>query len=191
MTLLPREAAASDDEAARLADALATGDAAAIAAWHRREHPRLMRVATALTRDRRQAAEIVQTAFVRAVDRLATFRGDARLGAWLSRITARVALNELRRQRRADARTMPLEDAAARTVEANDPFVRDRVRAAVAALPESLRLPLLLADVEGYTHAEIARRLGITPGASRTRAARARSILRVELAALAPTDDSP
>lgn len=184
---------ALDDDGASLAAALGAGDAAIVAAWHEREHPRMMRVAMTLVRDRRQAAEIVQSAFVRALSRITTFRGDSRLGAWLARITARVALNELRRQRRSFNRTASLHEVAATATpsETSDPLVRARVRAAVESLPESLRLPLLLADVEGYTHAEIAARLGITPGASRTRAARARSILRVELASLAQPDGSP
>lgn len=184
---------AVDDDGAGLAAAISAGDAEAVTAWHEREHPRMMRVAMTLVRDRRQAAEIVQSAFVRALSRIATFRGDARIGTWLARITARVALNELRRQRRSYDRTAPVEeiDAAATPSEISDPLVRARVRAAVDALPASLRLPLLLADIEGYTHAEIAARLGISPGASRTRAARARSILRIELASLAQRDDAP
>jgi len=184
---------AVDDDGVSLAAAIGAGDTDAVAKWHEREHPRMMRVAMTLVRDRRQAAEVVQSAFVRALSRIATFRGDARLGSWLARITARVALNELRRQRRSYDRTASLHeiDAAATHAEPSDPLVRARVRTAVEALPESLRLPLLLADVEGYTHAEIAARLGISAGASRTRAARARSILRVELASLAQPDDSP
>jgi len=193
VTTAPRSVSALDDDGASLAAALGAGDAAIVAAWHEREHPRMMRVAMTLVRDRRQAAEIVQSAFVRALSRITTFRGDSRLGAWLARITARVALNELRRQRRSFNRTASLHEVAATATpsETSDPLVRARVRAAVESLPESLRLPLLLADVEGYTHAEIAARLGITPGASRTRAARARSILRVELASLAQPDGSP
>ena len=193
MTTAPRSASAVDDDGASLAAAIGAGDADAVAAWHEREHPRMMRVAMTLVRDRRQAAEVVQSAFVRALSRISTFRGDSRLGSWLARITARVALNELRRQRRFYNRSASLHeiDASAAHAELSDPLVRARVRAAVEALPESLRLPLLLADVEGYTHAEIGARLGISPGASRTRAARARSILRVELASLAQPDDSP
>jgi len=189
----PRSLSALDDDGVDLAAALGDGDAAVVAAWHEREHPRMMRLAMTLVRDRRQAAEIVQSAFVRALARIATFRGESRLGAWLARITTRVALNELRRQRRSFTRTAPLHElaAAATPADGSDPLVRARVRAAVEALPESLRLPLLLADVEGYTHAEIGARLGISPGASRTRAARARSILRVELASLVQPDDSP
>jgi RNA polymerase sigma-70 factor, ECF subfamily len=187
----PRVTPQFHEDGLTLAEAVAAGDRAAVVAWHEREHPKLMRVAMAVVRDRRQAAEIVQSAFVRAIACIGTFRGEAPLGAWLARITRRVALNELRRARRASARTTTLEDAGktATTPELSDPIVRARVRAAVEALPESLRRPLLLADVEGYTHAEIAVRLGITPGASRTRAARARSILRVALASLAQPDD--
>jgi RNA polymerase sigma-70 factor, ECF subfamily len=187
----PRVTPQFHEDGLTLAEAVAAGDRAAVVAWHERERPKLMRVAMAVVRDRRQAADIVQSAFVRAIACIGTFRGEAPLGAWLARITRRVALNELRRARRASARTTTLDDAGktATMPELSDPIVRARVRAAVEALPESLRRPLLLADVEGYTHAEIAVRLGITPGASRTRAARARSILRVALASLAQPDD--
>jgi RNA polymerase sigma-70 factor (ECF subfamily) len=192
MTSQPRRAPDPGDTPTITAASIEAGDAAAVAEWHRREHARMLRVALPILRDRNQALEVVQSAFVRALERIATLRTDALLGHWLACITRRVALNELRRQRRSFARSAPLEDAhLTATPDIVDPLVRDRVRAAVDALPESLRLPLLLADVEGYTHVEIAQRLGISAAASRTRASRARSILRVELASLAQPDELP
>ena len=55
---------------------------------------------------------------------------------------------------------------------------RDRVRAAVAQLPEELRVVVLLYDVEGYQHNEIADMMGITAGACRMRLLRAHQLLR-------------
>jgi RNA polymerase sigma-70 factor (ECF subfamily) len=192
MTSQPRRTPDQERTPTISAASIEAGDAATIAEWHRREHARMMRVALPIIRDRRQALEVVQSAFIRALERVATLRTDALLGHWLARITRSVALNELRRQRRSFARSAPLEDAqSATSPDQVDPFVRDRVRAAVDALPETLRLPLLLSDVEGYTHVEIAERLGISAAASRTRASRARSILRVELASLAQPDELP
>jgi len=63
-----------------------------------------------------------------------------------------------------------------------DPDLRDRMHAAIGALPDSLRLPMVLYHVEGYTHGEIGAMLGIAEGTSKARVFEARAKLRVDLA---------
>lgn len=159
---------------------------ARLTSWYDGEQSRLLRVARKVVHDPQIAAEVVQSAFIRALSRITTFRGESRLSTWLTRITFRLALNERRRQRRYENRVVPIDEVSrvAQAADQRDPILIARVRAAVDALPESLRVPLILTEIEGYTHAEVAARLGITAGASRTRASRARDILRVELADL-------
>lgn len=129
------------------------------------------------------AEDLTQDVFVRAFDRMHQFRGDSGLGTWLHRVAISVILNAVRKQQVTSAREIPLEvtEPAASNSGAIELDVRDRVRAAVASLPGDLRVVVLLYDVEGYTHNEIADMMGITAGACRMRLLRARQILRTLL----------
>jgi RNA polymerase sigma-70 factor (ECF subfamily) len=64
-----------------------------------------------------------------------------------------------------------------------DPDLRSRIAAAIDALPEGTRMTLIMHDIEGYTHAEIAESLGIAEGTSKSRLFEARGRLRQALAA--------
>ena len=75
---------------------------------------------------------------------------------------------------------------AARTTPRADPDLRDRLKAAVDALPEIYRTVFLMHDVEGYNHGEIARTLDVAEGTSKARLSRARARLREALSDFAP-----
>ena len=125
------------------------------------------------------AEDLTQDVFVRAFDRLHQFRGNAQLGTWLHRVALSVILNAVKKQQVRAPRELPLlETSATTTTGPIELDVRDRVRAAVAQLPEELRVVVLLFDVEGYTHNEVADMLDISPGACRMRLLRARQLLR-------------
>ena len=64
-----------------------------------------------------------------------------------------------------------------------DPDLRSKIAAAINALPEGTRITLVMHDIEGYTHAEIAESLGIAEGTSKSRLFEARGRLRQALAA--------
>jgi RNA polymerase sigma-70 factor (ECF subfamily) len=86
--------------------------------------------------------------------------------------------------KRLRAREEPLEEGdhfAASTPEA-DPDLKERLKAAIDALPEALRLTVVLHDMEGYTHGEIGKMLGVAEGTSKARLFEARAKLRVALA---------
>jgi RNA polymerase sigma-70 factor (ECF subfamily) len=95
-----------------------------------------------------------------------------------------VILNALRRQRSREAREVALDPGV--KVDTGAPGLefdaRDRVRAAVRQLPEDLRIVVIMYDVEGYQHEDIAELVGISSGASRMRLVRARGMLRSMLA---------
>jgi RNA polymerase sigma-70 factor (ECF subfamily) len=134
--------------------------------------------------DATTAEDITQEIFARAFDRLHQYRGDAPFGAWLHRVAVSTILNALRKNKAIRTREASLEEAryaAAPSVQL-EPDLRDRVRAALRALPAALRVVVIMFDVEGYSHDEIAESLGITAGASRVRLSRARDTLRVSLA---------
>lgn len=126
------------------------------------------------------AEDLTQDVFVRAFDRMHQFRGDSGLGTWLHRVAISVILNGVKKRQITSARELPLEPTspAPSNSGAIELDVRDRVRAAVAQLPEELRVVVLLYDVEGYTHNEIADMMEISAGACRMRLLRARQILR-------------
>ncbi len=150
--------------------------------------PRVHRVIFRLVRDETLAEEFTQDAFVKVFAALGTFRGDARLGTWIHRIAAMEALSGLRRLRRRSAREFDL-DLAAETAGSDiraDPDLAEQLRAAIDRLPEVFRVVVVLHDIEGFTHAEIAAMTGSPEGTCKTRLMNGRAKLRQALAAFAP-----
>ena len=96
-----------------------------------------------------------------------------------------VALNALERDQRLGRREAPLNEGlgAAAPERRADPDLRDRLAAAVDALPPGYRAVFLMHDVEGYTHEEIGAALGVRPGTSKAQLFHARAHLRRHLAA--------
>ena len=150
--------------------------------------PRVFRLAYRLTGDAELAREFTQDTFVRAFAQLSKFRGDAALSTWLHRITVTVVSNAMRRVKRFRQRETDLEDVHPIGSDASgvDPVLRDRLSRAIDALPEIYRTTLIMHDVEGYTHTEIAEVLGVAEGTCKSRLSVARAQLRVSLADLAP-----
>lgn len=144
----------------------------------------VFQLAYRMTNDTALAEDLTQDVFARVFDRLHQFRGDAPFRAWLHRVASTTILNELRTARRTYRREASLEEARDAAVSTGDiePDLRDRIRAAIASLPEALRIIVIMFDIEGYSHDEIASALGITSGASRVRLLRARDALRTALA---------
>jgi RNA polymerase sigma-70 factor (ECF subfamily) len=144
---------------------------------------RIYRLALRMTGNASMAEDLTQDVFVRAFDRMHQFRGESGLGTWLHRVAISVILNAVRKQKVTAPRELPLDPTQRVTGSSGaiELDVRDRVRAAVGQLPEELRVVVLLYDVEGYTHNEIADMMGISAGACRMRLLRARQILRTLL----------
>lgn len=136
-----------------------------------------------LAGDAARAEELVQDTFVRAWEKLPSFRGDSAFGTWLFRIAVNAALAERRATGRREARIGLAADpdalpAAGRTA---DPGDRMDMEQAIAGLPPGARAVFLLYDVEGYQHSEIAEMTGIAEGTSKTQLFRARRLLREAL----------
>jgi RNA polymerase sigma-70 factor, ECF subfamily len=86
-----------------------------------------------------------------------------------------------------DVHPIGSDGAGAYTV---DPVLRDRLHRAIANLPEIYRTTLIMHDIEGYTHTEIAEVLGVAEGTCKSRLSQARAQLRSVLADLAPELES-
>ena len=124
-----------------------------------------------LARNGADAEDAIQEAWLRAVRGLGGFRGESTLRTWLVGISVRCALEIGRRRMRVDSA------ADEEIVRAPNPERLD-LEAALAALADGYREIVVLHDVHGYTHAEIASLLGIDEGTSRSQLSRARQILR-------------
>jgi RNA polymerase sigma-70 factor, ECF subfamily len=156
---------------------------------------RVYRLAFRLTGDADLAREFTQDTFVRAFSQLARFRGDSALSTWLHRITVTVVANAMRKVKRFRERETDLEDvhpigSDGTGAYAIDPVLRDRLHRAIANLPEIYRTTLIMHDIEGYTHTEIAEVLGVAEGTCKSRLSQARAQLRSVLADLAPELES-
>jgi RNA polymerase sigma factor (sigma-70 family) len=128
-----------------------------------------------------RAEELTQDAFVRAWQALAGFRHDSAFGTWLHRLAVNTALMDLRR--RAGAEALETDDAALE-FHAAPGSRRDLgmdLEKLVAKLPPRARAVLVLHDVEGWKHEEIAHELGMAVGSSKAQLHRARGLLRALL----------
>lgn len=179
------------DEQVLIARVLAR-EPAAERAFYDAHVDRVYRLAVRIVRDPEVARDLTQDTFLRVFERLGQFRGEACLATWVRQVALSVILNgrkqtALRRTREVvwDEWREEAHEPATAPVEASQFELRDRLAAAVAALPVSLRTVVLLYDVEGYHHREIATALGISESTSKIRLCRARAQLRLALADLA------
>jgi RNA polymerase sigma-70 factor (ECF subfamily) len=152
------------------------GDETAFRTLYRRHTPRLYRTALRLAAgDVAEAEEITQEAWIRAVGRFPAFEWRARLSTWLVSITVNCARERWRAAgtvERLDAE-LPVADR-----ELEDTPARIDVERALAQLPPRYREVVVLHELEGYTHEEIAELLGIEPGTSKSQLHHARRRLR-------------
>lgn len=149
---------------------------------------RVFRLVYRISGDMDQAMDHVQETFIKAFDRLRDFRAESTLATWIGAIAISVALNGLRRIKRARQREVGLDDAPdiGRMDTVADPDLRTRLHGAIEELPDGYRAVFLMHDVEGYTHEEIGTMLGIHSGTSKAQLFRARARLRKALADFAP-----
>jgi RNA polymerase sigma-70 factor (ECF subfamily) len=182
MPVLSEVAVSTVDPATTVREAQA-GSVPAFERLYREHSPRVYALCLRLAADRVQAEELTQDVFVRAWQKLESFRGESAFGTWLHRL----AVNEVLGRRRADgrrgARVMIAEDLTIfETARAPaQEGARLDIEAAVATLPEATRTVFVMHDVEGYTHEEIANLTGRAEGTCKTLLHRARKMLRERL----------
>jgi RNA polymerase sigma factor (sigma-70 family) len=172
------------DEAALVAQAL-TGDHEALGVLVTRYAPSVRRVTRAILGDVAEADDAAQDGFLLALLKLDQFDRTRAFGPWLMRVVTNAAIDRGRRRRIRSTR--PLEDDVAASTPLPDVQVErralgERLQAALAQLPERYRTAIVLFDVEGYSHAEIAAMLGVARGTVRSAVFHARRRLRRLLA---------
>ena len=186
---------ASMDDAA-LVGAVRNGDREAFRHIMRRSNQRLFRVARGVVNDDAEAEDVVQEAYAHAFEKLPTFRGDAALLTWLTRIVLNEAYGRLRGLRLVvdveqieasqmdSASILPFpakfgdEDPAAATARDQ---ARRLIEQAIDHLPEPFRIVFVMREIENCTVEETAASLDLRPETVKTRLHRARRLLRAAL----------
>jgi RNA polymerase sigma-70 factor (ECF subfamily) len=159
--------------------------------------PQLYSAALRMTRNPADAEDLVQETFLKGYRAYHTFREGTNLKAWLYRILTNTFINKYRKQQRRpdEVELGELQDlylfrrlgetgggaAVSAEEEALELFVDEDVRRALEEIPEHFRLPVLLADVEGFAYKEIAEILDIPIGTVMSRLHRGRKALQSKL----------
>lgn len=159
------------------------GDGEAVRELYRRYAPRVYAVVRRLAGDDQLAEDWAQEAWIRAIRALPGFRGDARFSTWLHRIAVNSALHGRRWRERRASREVELPPAIPTRGRVEQTPLRLSLESAMQSLPDGMRQVLVLHDVEGYTHEEIASFLGVTPGTSKSQLFKARARMRTILSA--------
>lgn len=196
-----RTAIGTRGEDASFIERLKARDEAAVRVLIAEYGDRLYHVALGLTRDHRDAEEVLQDVFWRILQQIDSFRGEARLSTWIYRLVVDAALMK-RRGRRAKVEVL-LEDRLPRFLDSGerhgdrtylladwsrDPeaellsLERQRmVKLTIDGLPERYRAVLVLRDVEDLSNEEVAEALGESLAAVKSRVHRGRMALRERL----------
>jgi RNA polymerase sigma-70 factor, ECF subfamily len=174
-----------DNERLTIQRAIA-GDEGAMRSLWSRHAPHIDAVVRRLVgQDMDLAADIAQEVWIQIFRALPQYRGDSQFGTWAHRIAVNRTLNALRKTRRlAKIETDVEEDSAVVDPDPDRSLMMATIENAASKLSPGARAVFLLHDVEGYTHEEIAERLGITSGGSKSQLFKARAKLRTLLAHL-------
>jgi RNA polymerase sigma factor (sigma-70 family) len=176
---------AHHDDDAGLVERTRKGDRVAFEMLYRKHRNRIYALMWRLCGgDAATAEDLLQEAFIRAWQKLDTFRGESRFGTWLHRLSANVALSDRRSRVRRLSRETELDFAKERKATGDkDVYAGQRMdlEQAITRLPERARTVLILYDIEGCSHAEIADVTGMAVGSSKAQLHRARKLVREEL----------
>lgn len=175
------ESSAGDPSEAADVALAAAGDSRAFERIYRRHVARVHSLVRRMVGGETDADEMAQDVFVRAWERLGTFRGEAAFGTWLHRLAVNVVLNwrksAARARHRFDDEAIADQIAGRRETGAERMDLED----AIGRLPPGARQVFVLHDVEGFRHEEIAALMGVTTGTTKAQLHRARMLLRGHL----------
>ncbi len=163
-----------------------TGDREAFRGLVERHQDRVFGLAVTMLGNRTEAEDVAQEVFLKAYRNLAAFRGDARFGTWLYRVTVNGCWDVLRRRRRvrqglAEAAQQPPSPSPLPPMGGEDQGEGvdvERVRAALARLEPDDRAVLRLREIDGLPYEDMATTLGVTVEAVKSRLFRARERFR-------------
>jgi RNA polymerase sigma-70 factor (ECF subfamily) len=129
--------------------------------------------------NRQEAEDLVQEVFIIIIRKIKAFRGESKFSTWLYRITVNFCISYLRKQSRKKETNENFDVVASlKTAPTQDLVHRESLKKAIAQLPDGYRASVILHDIQGYNHREIANMLGITVGSSKSQLFKARRKLR-------------
>lgn len=135
-------------------------------------------VSLRIVNDETEAEDVMQEAFLKALQKINTYRGEVSFGAWLKKIVVNRSLDVLKKRKvifeEINERKHDSEDYKMDVKEVNPEIIKK----AINELPDGYRVVLSLYLIEGYDHEEISGILGISNSASRTQYMRAKNKLR-------------
>lgn len=175
------DSASTDIDLCRMA---ADGSLAAFEMIYQRYHRRTYSLCLRMTASQTEAEDLTQEVFIQLFRKIGSFRGDSAFSTWLHRLTVNQVLMHFRRrsvknEKTSDDGEMP-EQTVVGTANPNKMQVVDRIalKKAIAELPKGYKNVFVLHDIEGFEHEEVARRLGISVGTSKSQLHKARLKLR-------------
>lgn len=163
-----------------------TADESSFEDLYMQHYRRVYSLCLRMTANVADAEDLAHDVFLQVQRKLASFRGDSAFTTWLHRITVNQVLMHFRKKSvRSELTTedgeMPEVSEPYTTRTRSTPVDRIALLSAIEKLPNGYRTIFLLHDVEGYEHEEIARKLGISAGTSKSQLHKARMKLRTIL----------
>jgi RNA polymerase sigma-70 factor, ECF subfamily len=171
---VPADGTAEDVRAAQ------QGDVRAFERLYRAHVGKVHALSLRLTADVPRAEQLTQDCFVRAWERLGSFRGEAPFPAWLRQVAVNAFMSDLRAGARRARRVSTTDDDTVLDAPGRTPPEGERLdlERAIALLPDAARAVFVLHDVEGYGHGEIGDLMGIAEGTSKAHLHKAREKLK-------------
>jgi RNA polymerase sigma-70 factor (ECF subfamily) len=182
----PDGGALTESETIRLAQ---QGDAAAFECLYRLHSRRVYSLCLRMVKDRSEAEDLTQEAFMQVFRKIQTFRGESAFSSWLYRLTANIVLMRLRKKKLnstsldqvftcEDSSDRPGKAVGSADLRLTGIFDRANLQRAVRHLPYGYKRMFILHDVQGYQHNEIAKILGCSVGTSKSQLHKARKWIR-------------
>ncbi len=166
-----------------LVERAAAGNVEAFEELYRVNVGRVYALCLRMVGDPTLAEELAQEAFVRAWQKLGSFRGASAFSTWLHRVTVNVVLGHRRSTARREARVRAVGDDLPHDVAGPEAGTAESIdlERAISSLPDGARTVFVLHDVEGFRHQDVSRLMGIAVGTSKAQLHRARKLLRKAL----------
>lgn len=165
-----------------LIDGCAKGDRACQKALYNRYCRKMMVYCLRYAKSTAEAEDILQEGFVKVFKKIGQFRAESKLATWITRIMINTALN----QQRQKLYLLPMLDVTEVYLPENEEislagFHFSELVALIQSLPDGCRIVFNLFAIEGYSHKEIGRMLGVSEGTSKSQYNRAKVLLRAKL----------
>ncbi|NND82006.1 MAG: RNA polymerase sigma factor [Gammaproteobacteria bacterium] len=168
----------SGDNEADLIELAQAGDTKAFEKLYRANVGKIHALCMRLCGCKQLAEDLTQEAFIRAWQKLESFRGDSAFSSWLYRLSSNVAIGYLRQQNK--WKMVNFDEISNETILGTDSVHEERpdIEKSLQCLPDQARVVVILHEYLGYQHNEIAQFTGMAVGTSKSHLFRAKSMLQ-------------